>query len=132
MKDFMKDFKAFAMKGNVMDMAIGVVMGTAFGAIVTALVQKIIMPLVGILVGGIDLSGLTVEIGSAKLEYGAFLQAVLNFLIIAFSIFIFVRAISKAKAKFEKEKEEEAPAAPEITEVQLLTEIKALLEKKVN
>ena len=59
----MKDFKAFAMKGNVMDMAIGVVMGTAFGAIVTALVQKIIMPLVGILVGGIDLSGLAVEIG---------------------------------------------------------------------
>lgn len=131
MREFMKDFKAFAMKGNVMDMAIGVVMGTAFGAIVTALVQKIIMPLVGILVGGIDLSGLALEIGTAKLEYGAFLQAVLNFLIIAFSIFLFVRAIARAKKKFEKEElvEEEKP---EITEVQLLTEIKELLEKKVN
>ena len=131
MKKFMKDFKVFAMRGNVMDMAIGVVMGTAFGAIVTSLVQKIIMPLVGILVGGVDLSSLVVQIGTAKLEYGAFLQSVLNFLIIAFSIFIFVRVIEKAKKKFEKEKEEAVSDDLEITEVQLLAEIKELLEKKV-
>lgn len=129
MKGFMNEFKEFAMKGNVLDMAVGVVIGAAFGAIVTALVEKIIMPLVGIIAGGVDVSTLAVKVGSANLEYGAFLQSIINFLIIAFSVFVFVKLINTAMNKFKKEEVvEEAPVVD--PQLELLTEIRDLLAKK--
>lgn len=128
MKGFLNEFKAFAMKGNVLDMAVGVVMGSAFGAIITALVDKIIMPVVGILVGGVDISNLTLKVGNASLGYGAFLQAIINFLIIAFSIFLFVKMINTAMSKLKKEEEvvEEPAVDPQL---ELLAEIRDLLKK---
>lgn len=128
MKGFLNEFKDFAMKGNVLDLAVGVVMGSAFGTIVTSLVEKIIMPLVGIIVGGVNIADLSVKVGNATLGYGAFLQAIINFLIIAFSIFLFVKAINTATSKFKKAEEETAPAVD--PQLELLTEIRDLLAKK--
>lgn len=128
MKVFLNEFKDFAMKGNVLDLAVGVVMGSAFGTIVTSLVEKIIMPLVGIIVGGVNIADLSVKVGNATLGYGAFLQAIINFLIIAFSIFLFVKAINTATSKFKKAEEEAAPAVD--PQLELLTEIRDLLAKK--
>nr|WP_314770797.1 large conductance mechanosensitive channel protein MscL [uncultured Peptostreptococcus sp.] len=128
MKGFLNEFKDFAMKGNVLDLAVGVVMGSAFGTIVTSLVEKIIMPLVGIIVGGVNIADLSVKVGNATLGYGAFLQAIINFLIIAFSIFLFVKAINTATSKFKKAEEEAAPAVD--PQIELLTEIRDLLAKK--
>lgn len=128
MKGFLNEFKDFAMKGNVLDLAVGVVMGSAFGTIVTSLVEKIIMPLVGIIVGGVNIADLSLKVGNATLGYGAFLQAIINFLIIAFSIFLFVKAINTATSKFKKAEEEAAPAVDPLLE--LLTEIRDLLAKK--
>jgi large conductance mechanosensitive channel protein len=128
MKGFLNEFKDFAMKGNVLDLAVGVVMGSAFGTIVTSLVEKIIMPLVGIIVGGVNIADLSVKVGNATLGYGAFLQAIINFLIIAFSIFLFVKAINTATSKFKKAEEEAAPAVD--PQLELLTEIRDLLAKK--
>lgn len=105
MKKFMDEFKAFAFKGNVLDLAVGVVIGSAFTAIVTALVNFIIMPLVGILTGGTDIQNLSIEVGGAKLEYGAFLQAVVDFILIALVIFIFIKFINNAANKFKKAEE---------------------------
>ena len=123
-----KGFKDFISRGNVVDMAVGVVMGSAFGTIVTSLVEKIIMPLVGIIVGGVNIADLSVKVGNATLGYGAFLQAIINFLIIAFSIFLFVKAINTATSKFKKAEEEAAPAVD--PQLELLTEIRDLLAKK--
>ena len=128
MKGFLNEFKDFAMKGNVLDLAVGVVMGSAFGTIVTSLVEKIIMPLVGIIVGGVNIADLSLKVGNATLGYGAFLQAIINFLIIAFSIFLFVKAINTATSKFKKAEEEAAPAVD--PQIELLTEIRDLLAKK--
>lgn len=128
MKGFLNEFKDFAMKGNVLDLAVGVVMGSAFGTIVTSLVEKIIMPLVGIIVGGVNIADLSVKVGNATLGYGAFLQAIINFLIIAFSIFLFVKAINTATSKFKKAEEEAAPAVD--PQLELLTEIRDSLAKK--
>ena len=128
MKGFLNEFKDFAMKGNVLDLAVGVVMGSAFGTIVTSLVEKIIMPLVGIIVGGVNIADLSVKVGNATLGYGAFLQAIINFLIIAFSIFLFVKAINTATSKFKKAEEEAAPAVD--PQLELLTEIRDLLANK--
>ena len=128
MKGFLNEFKDFAMKGNVLDLAVGVVMGSAFGTIVTSLVEKIIMPLVGIIVGGVNIADLSVKVGNATLGYGAFLQASNNFLINAFSIFLFVKAINTATSKFKKAEEEAAPAVD--PQLELLTEIRDLLAKK--
>ena len=128
MKGFLNEFKDFAMKGNVLDLAVGVVMGSAFGTIVTSLVEKIIMPLVGIIVGGVNIADLSVKVGNATLGYGAFLQAIINFLIIAFPIFLFVKAINTATSKFKKAEEEAAPAVD--PQLELLTEIRDLLAKK--
>ena len=125
MKGFLNEFKDFAM---VLDLAVGVVMGSAFGTIVTSLVEKIIMPLVGIIVGGVNIADLSVKVGNATLGYGAFLQAIINFLIIAFSIFLFVKAINTATSKFKKAEEEAAPAVD--PQLELLTEIRDLLAKK--
>lgn len=106
----LKEFKEFAMRGNVMDLAIGVIIGGAFGAIVTSLVNDILMPLVGLALGGVDFSSLAIQVGDATIKYGAFIQAIVNFLIIAFVIFQIVRAMNRLRGPAP------APAAPTIKE----------------
>lgn len=122
----LKEFKEFALKGNIFDLAIGVIIGAAFGKIVSSLVDDIIMPLVGILVGGVDLSKLSIKMGNATLAYGAFLQTVLDFLIISFSIFMVIRFFAKFKRKEELAKEEEVEVLDKKEE--LLAEIRDLLQ----
>ena len=134
----LKEFKEFAMRGNVLDMAVGVVVGDAFGKILTSLVNDLIMPAVGMLVGKVDFSDLKVVISPAQgdvaevaIRYGAFIQTILDFLIVAFSIFLFIQLISKLrKKKEEAEEAEEEAAPPEPTnEELLLTEIRDLLKE---
>lgn len=123
-----QEFKKFAMKGNVIDLAVGVIIGTAFGAIVTSLVNDLIMPLMGILTGGVDFSERVMLIQGVELKYGAFLQTIIDFFIIAFSVFLFVKFFTRVKRK-----EEEAPAAePDkpSKEEELLAEIRDLLKKQ--
>lgn len=122
-----KEFKAFALKGNVLDLAVGVIIGAAFGKIVTSLVEDLIMPIIGLLIGGIDLKGLNFTYGEAVLNYGTFLQTILDFLIIAASIFLFVKLITKFKKK--EEAKPAAPPAPSNEEV-LLAEIRDLLKQQ--
>lgn len=125
--NLLKEFKTFALKGNVLDLAIGVIIGAAFGKIVSSLVSDIIMPVIGLLLGGVDFSGLKATIGDATLTYGVFLQTVVDFLIVSFSIFLFIRTINRFKRK-EEEKSEEPPA-PSKEEV-LLAEIRDLLKQQ--
>ena len=125
MKGFMAEFKEFINKGNVMDMAVGVIIAGAFGKIVTALVENILMPIVGMLLGGVNFSKLAVTVGDASIVYGAFIQAIIDFLIIALVIFIIVKNINKMKKEEPAEEEpEETPA-----DIALLTEIRDLLKK---
>jgi large conductance mechanosensitive channel len=93
----LKEFREFALRGNVMDLAVAVIIGGAFGAIVTSLVNDILMPLIGLLMGGVDFSGLAIVVGGAEVRYGAFIQSIVNFLIIAFVIFLIVRAMNRLK-----------------------------------
>ncbi len=149
MKKFIEDFKAFALKGNVMDMAIGVIIGGAFGKIVTSLVNDIIMPLISLITGNVNFTELkwvfkeavvdaagAVVTPEAALYYGNFIQCVVDFLIIALSIFLVLKLIMKAKEAAEnlKKKEEEAEAAEEAATVdqniELLTEIRDLLKEQ--
>nr|WP_294731949.1 large-conductance mechanosensitive channel protein MscL [uncultured Faecalibaculum sp.] len=126
----MQEFKEFIMKGNIIDMAVGVIMGGAFGKIVTSLVDNILMPLIGVLSGGVNVEELMIKVGNAEVLYGVFLQNVIDFLIIAVCMFVFVKAM--AKLKFGGKKEEPAPEPePEISdEVRLLGEIKELLAEQ--
>lgn len=143
MKKFRDEFKEFAFKGNVVDMAVGVIIGGAFGKIVTSIVGDIIMPLFGVITGGMNFSdlkivltpavmdGATVVTPENALQYGAFLQNVLDFFIIALSIFIVIKLMTKARSAFEKEKEaevEEETKEPS-EDIVLLTEIRDLLKK---
>jgi large conductance mechanosensitive channel len=93
----LKEFKEFAIRGNVMDLAIAVIIGAAFGRIVTSLVEHILTPLIGLVMGGIDFSGLSTQIGDAVIQWGMFIQAIIDFLIVAFVIFLIVRAINRLK-----------------------------------
>ncbi|MEW9667993.1 large conductance mechanosensitive channel protein MscL [Ammoniphilus sp. 3BR4] len=122
-----QEFKTFALKGNVLDLAIGVIIGAAFGKIVTSLVNDLLMPLLGLLLGGLNLSGLEFQFGNAVLKYGAFLQTVVDFLIVAFSIFLFIKGLNRFKRK--EEAKPAAPPAPSKEEV-LLTEIRDLLKQR--
>ena len=122
----LKEFKVFAMRGNVIDLAIGVVIGGAFGSIVSSLVGDIIMPLIGAVTGGMDFSGLSFSIGKATIAYGKFIQATFVFLIIAFALFLVVKAINAMKKK--EEAKPQAPAEPS-PDIKLLTEIRDLLKK---
>ena len=124
----LKEFKEFIAKGNVMDLAVGVIIGGAFGKIVTSLVGDIIMPIIGVIIGGIDFTGLTVKIGNAEIKYGSFIQNVLDFLIIAFCIFMLVRIVNKFMSKIHKEKAVEEQKKSD--EVLLLEEIRDLLKKE--
>lgn len=136
-KSFFKEFREFAVKGNVMDMAIGVVIGTAFGKIVSSLVADVIMPLVGLFVGNIDLKDLAVTLQDKTdtspaivLTYGVFLQNVLDFLIIAFAIFLTIKLIINLKNRIIKEEEAPAEAPADPADVQLLREIRDLLKEQ--
>ena len=120
------DFKKFIARGNVLDLAVAVILGVAFSAIVTSLVDDIIMPVIGVLLGGINFSGLAIQVGEALITYGNFIQAVINFLIIAFVIFLLVRFAEQ----FQKEEEPEPVVLT--TEEQLLTEIRDLLQANLN
>jgi len=124
----LQEFKEFAMRGNVLDLAIGVIIGGAFGKIVTSLVNDLLMPFIGLLLGGVDFSKLQYVYGSTVLKYGLFIQSIVDFLIITFSIFLFVKAISSLKKKEEAVIVEEAPQ-PGKEEI-LLTEIRDLLKAK--
>ena len=93
----LKEFREFAIRGNVVDLAVAVIIGGAFGKIVSSLVDNIIMPLVGLLIGGVDFKNLAVTVGSAKVEYGLFIQNIVDFIIVAFVIFLIVRAINSTK-----------------------------------
>ena len=128
MRGFIEEFKAFAMKGNVIDLAVAVVIGAAFGKIVSSLVDNIVMPLVGILLGGIDFTSLTVAVGDATVTYGVFLQNVIDFLIIAFAIFVAVKVLRQLEQK-EAEKPEEEKVAEPTEEVKLLREIRDSLRR---
>lgn len=107
---FVKEFKEFVMRGNVMDMAVGVIIGGAFGGIVTSLVNDVIGPVIGMICGGINFTALSIKVGSAELMVGNFIQAIINFLIIALCLFSVIKAINTASSKFKKPEEEAAPA----------------------
>ncbi|MCY7773467.1 large conductance mechanosensitive channel protein MscL [Bacillus haynesii] len=119
------EFKNFAVKGNVVDLAVGVIIGAAFGKIVTSLVKDLIMPLIGIITGGINFTDLSIKVGNASLKYGNFLQSIIDFFIVAFSIFMFIKLFTRLKHKEEKI-EEETPSTEEV----LLTEIRDILKKQ--
>jgi large conductance mechanosensitive channel len=130
---FMKEFKEFAMKGNVVDLAVGLVIGAAFGKIVSSFVGDVLMPPLGMLIGGVDFTNLSLTLREATesveavtLRYGSFIQTVVDFVIIAFAIFLVVKAMNRLKRK-----KEEAPAAPPppSKEVTLLSEIRDLLKQ---
>ena len=139
---FLQDFKAFAMKGNVIDMAVGVIIGGAFGKIVSSVVADVIMPPLGLLVGGVNFTDLKwvmkpaemvdgKEIAAVTLNYGNFLQATFDFLIIAFSIFLFIRLLTKLPTKKEAAAPATPPAPPAPTKEEvLLTEIRDLLKEQ--
>ena len=138
-KGFMKEFKEFALKGNVMDMAIGVIIGAAFGNIVTALTNSFINPLIGLVTGGaqtdeegnIIVSAGSWSVGGVEFTYGAFISAVVNFLIIALILFCLVKAVNKATSLAKKKEEEKPAPPPEPTKEELLlTEIRDLLKEK--
>jgi large conductance mechanosensitive channel len=121
------EFKQFAMKGNVIDLAVGVIIGGAFGKIVTSLVQDVLIPLVGLLLGGVNFTKLSVQFGSAQLKYGLFLQAVVDFFIISFSIFLFIKFLNRFKKKEEKAEAEKVIDTKE----ELLMEIRDLLKENM-
>ena len=122
---FVKEFKEFAMKGNVMDMAVGVIIGGAFGKIVTSLVDDVLMPIIGMLTGGVDFNGLVAKVGDATVKYGTFIQNIIDFLIIALCIFLMIKGMNKLTKKKAAEPEPEPePSAEE----KLLTEIRDLMK----
>ncbi|MCI9391364.1 MAG: large-conductance mechanosensitive channel protein MscL [Oscillospiraceae bacterium] len=127
MKKFLEEFKAFAMRGNVMDLAVGVIVGGAFSSITTSLINDIIMPIVGIFVSEASFANLSVSVGGAVITYGNFIQAVLNFVILAFVVFCMVKAVNRVARK-----KEEAPPPPPAPsgEEKLLAEIRDLLKEK--
>ncbi len=124
-----KEFKEFAARGNVVDLAVGVIIGGAFGKIVASLVDDVIMPIIGLILGGIDFSALEFQVGEAVIKYGAFIQSIVDFVIIAFSIFMIIRAINKFKKKEEEEPPEPEEYVPTKEET-LLMEIRDLLKNR--
>lgn len=127
-----KEFKEFISRGNVVDLAVGVIMGSAFGKIVTSLVNDIIMPLVGVIIGGIDFTSLSIKIKESTIMYGSFIQNIVDFLIVAVCIFIMVKMINKLNNLNKKKevKEEVKEEIKKTDEVLLLEEIRDLLKKR--
>ena len=143
MKKFFAEFKEFAMRGNVLDMAVGVVIGTAFGKITTSLVNDVFMPLIGLIIGGIDLGQLNIvlkpetvnaageTVAAVTLGIGTFLSTIIDFILVAFVIFLMVKAINQFHKLGKKKEEEPAPAEePKPTSEELLTEIRDLLKEQ--
>jgi len=123
----LKEFRDFINRGNVVDLAIAVIIGVAFGAIITSLVNDIIMPLIGVILGGLDFAALSIQVGEATILYGSFIQAIVNFLIIAFVLFLIVRSFNK----LQKGQEAAPPSPPEPSpEERLLTEIRDLIKER--
>ena len=132
MKGFMKEFKEFISKGDVMSMAVGIIIGGAFMAIVTSVVEDIIGPLIGLVIGGLDFSTLSLGVGDAQIMFGNFIQAVINFLITALVLFLIIKSFNKMKEeadKLKKKEEEEAAAEDPAEEILLLREIRDSLKK---
>ncbi|NCN52770.1 large-conductance mechanosensitive channel protein MscL [Candidatus Parcubacteria bacterium] len=127
MKSFFEEFKKFAMRGNVVDMAVGIVIGAAFGKIVASLVENIVTPTIGLVLGGIDLTSFTINIGSASIAYGTFLQSIIDFIIIAFAIFLVIKGMNKLQRHEDKKTEAQQKVPSE--EVILLREIRDTLKK---
>ena len=127
MKKFIKEFKEFISKGNVLDMAVGVIIGGAFSKIVSSVVNDLMMPIIGIIIGGHDFSNLVLKVGNAEIRYGSLIQNIVDFIIVAFCIFIFIKTINKFHKKKEEPKEEIKPTKNE--EVLLLEEIRNLLKE---
>lgn len=119
------EFKEFVAQGDAFSMAVGIIIGGAFGAIVNSLVDSVIMPLVGVVMGGVDFSGLAIKIGEASIGYGAFIQAIINFILIAIVVFALVKMVNSLKREEEAEEEVAGPSE----EVVLLTEIRDALNK---
>ncbi|EAC3781162.1 large conductance mechanosensitive channel protein MscL [Listeria monocytogenes] len=126
MKKMLVEFRDFALKGNVLDLAVAVVIGAAFGKIVSSLVDNIIMPLVGILLGGLDFTDLSFKVGKSVIQYGAFIQSIVDFVIIAFAIFIFVKVLTS----FIKKKEQTVEETPVPPTEEYLKEIRDLLKEQ--
>lgn len=124
----LKEFKEFISKGNVVDLAVGVIIGGAFGKIVSSLVNDILMPIIGVIVGGVDFSNLSIQVGGAKIAYGMFIQNVIDFIIIAFCVFIFVKIVNKLSNLTKKEEEQKQEKITE-TELSVLKEIREELKK---
>ncbi len=129
MQNFITEFKAFAVRGNVVDLAVAVIIGTAFGKIVSSLVDTIIMPFIGMFLGGINFSGLSFSIGMTGVKYGVFLQSMVDFVIIAFVIFLVVKGMNRFKKHDESEVVPEKLTKPS-PELQVLTEIRDLLSRE--
>lgn len=128
MKKFFNEFKTFIARGNVMDLAIGMIVGAAFTSIVNSLVNDMIMPFIGWLIGGMDFSALKIQLNEeAAIYYGSFIQNIISFLAISFVVFCMVKAMNRLHSKKEEKKEEKAPVISD--EVKLLTEIRDLLKK---
>ena len=127
-KGFISEFKQFIKRGNVIDLAVGVIIGSAFGKIISSVVDDILMPLLGIVIGGINFTELTWKVGDAVIKYGSFLQNVIDFLIVAFCIFVFVKIINSFNKKEEKKEETKKPEPT--NEEKLLMEIRDLLKEK--
>ncbi len=127
MKKFLQEFKTFAMRGNVMDLAVGVIVGGVFSSITNSLINDIIMPIVGIFVSQASFADLTLSVGGAVITYGNFIQAVLNFVILAFVVFCMVKAVNRVA---HTQKKEEAPPPAPSHEEKLLTEIRDLLKER--
>lgn len=125
-KGVIKEFKEFISKGNVLDMAVGLIIGSAFTAIVTALVENIFTPLIGLIIGGINFAGIGITIGDANIQIGLFIQSIINFLLTAVCVFIVVKTINGFRRKKE---EKPAPSKPSKEEL-LLTEIRDLLKEQ--
>lgn len=127
----LKEFREFINRGNVVDLSVGVIVGGAFGKIVSSLVDNVLMPIIGIVIGGIDFSNLSITYKDANIAYGLFLQNVIDFLIIAFCIFLLVKFLNKITRKKSTEEKPTGPVAPKPSEeVLLLTEIRDLLKKE--
>lgn len=129
MHSFFEEFKKFAMRGNVMDLAIGIVIGAAFQKIVTSLVNNIITPSIGILAGGADFTGLMFKVGESEITYGVFIQSIVDFVIVAFAIFVAIKIMNEVQKK-ENQKSEENKTIEPTEDITLLREIRDLLTKE--
>lgn len=125
-----KEFKEFISRGNVVDLAVGVIMGGAFSNIVTSLVNNVLMPFIGVLLGGLDFSNLSIQVEDATIKYGMFIQSIIDFLIVAVCIFIMIKFINKL-ASINHKKEEKKEEVKKAEDILLLEEIRDLLKKEV-